>query len=63
MQVVLIPRYEDNKTYPIIVKFSCGGCRIVEMLGRIANEWNDKLCLSSSVETQRIGVAIQSTKY
>lgn len=42
MQVRVIPRYEDNKTYPILVRMG-GYCRIVEMLGRVANEWNDNL--------------------
>jgi hypothetical protein len=42
MKVRVIPRYEDNKTYPILVKMGGGYC-IVEMLGRVANEWNDNL--------------------
>ena len=40
--VRIIPRYEDNKTYPILVKMG-GGYLIVEMLGRIANAWNDTI--------------------
>jgi hypothetical protein len=38
-------RYEDNKTYPILVPVNGGGshCRIVEMLGKVVNEWNDKV--------------------
>ena len=43
MKVRIIERYEDNKTYPILVKLSAGGCRIVEMLGRVANAWNDAI--------------------
>ena len=42
MQVKIIRRYEDNKTYPILVKMG-GYCQIVEMLGRVANTWNDTL--------------------
>lgn len=42
MKVRIIKRYEDNKTYPILVKMG-GGYRIVEMLGRVANAWNDNL--------------------
>jgi len=38
----VISRYEDNKTYPILVKIG-GGYRIVEMLGSVANAWNDNL--------------------
>lgn len=42
MQVKIIHQYEDNKTYPILVKMG-GYCQIVEMLGRVANMWNDNL--------------------
>jgi hypothetical protein len=42
MQVRVIPCYADNKTYPILVKMG-GGYLIVEMLGSIANAWNDRL--------------------
>lgn len=38
----IIKRYEDNKTYPILVRMN-GGYRIVEMLGSIANAWNDAI--------------------
>lgn len=36
----VIPRYEDNKTYPILVMMN-GHCKIVEMLGVVANKYND----------------------
>ena len=42
MQVRIIPRYENNKTYPILVKMG-GDYRIVEMLGSAVNQWNDNL--------------------
>lgn len=40
--IKLPPIYEDNKTYPILVKLG-GGYRIVEMLGRVVNEYNNQL--------------------
>ena len=40
--VRVIPRYEDNKTYPILVKMG-GGYIIVEMLGKTANDWNNNI--------------------
>lgn len=40
MLVKPIPRYEPNKTYPILVKMG-GYCRIVEMLGAHVNAHND----------------------
>ena len=42
MSVRIIERYEDNKTYPILVKMAAGHL-IVEMLGRVANAWNDAI--------------------
>ncbi len=42
MKVRIIQRYEDNKTYPILVRIG-GGYRIVEMLGKTANNWNDAI--------------------
>lgn len=37
-----IPRYVDHLWYPILVKRS-GGYDIVEMQGKVANAWNDKI--------------------
>lgn len=42
MDICIIPIYDDNKTYPILVKLG-GYHRIVEMSGREANNWNRKL--------------------
>ena len=42
MKARIIQRYEDNKTYPILVRTG-GGYRIVEMLGRVANAHNDAI--------------------
>ena len=42
-KVRIIQRYEDNKTYPILVRTSGGSYRIIEMLGRVANAWNDAI--------------------
>lgn len=39
----IVPRYEDNKTYPILVKMSGGNYNIVEMLGSKTNAWNDEI--------------------
>ena len=36
------PRYVDRLWYPILVKLN-GYCRIVEMQGKEANDWNDNL--------------------
>ena len=44
-KVEMIIRYDDNKTYPILVKMS-GYYLIVEMLGKVANDWNDNLYLN-----------------
>ena len=38
-----IPRYVDHLWYPILVKRSGGGYAIVEMQGKVANAWNDKI--------------------
>lgn len=38
----IIARYDDNKTYPILVRLN-GGYLIVEMLGSTANSWNEAL--------------------
>lgn len=40
--VRVLQRYEDNKTYPILVRMG-GYYRIVEMLGKVANDWNDAI--------------------
>ena len=38
----IIPRYEDDLWYPILVKFpGCSYHHIIEMQGRKVNEWND----------------------
>jgi hypothetical protein len=37
----IIPRYVDHLWYPIIVKSSAGGTRIMEMQGKSVNDWND----------------------
>ena len=39
----IIPKYTDNLWYPIVVKSSAGGTRIVEMLGKEVNEHNKNL--------------------
>jgi hypothetical protein len=36
----IVPRYEDHKWYPILVK-SGGGHVIRELQGKSVNEWND----------------------
>ena len=36
----IVPRYEDNLWYPILVKMG-GGHRIIEMQGVEVNAWND----------------------
>lgn len=38
----IIPVYESNKTYPILVKIG-GSYKIVEMLGKVVNEYNDSI--------------------
>ncbi len=39
----IISKYVDNLWYPIVVKSSAGGTRIVEMLGKEVNEYNKNL--------------------
>lgn len=41
--IKVTPRYEDNKTYPILVKYSEVSYKIVEMLGKTVNEYNNLL--------------------
>lgn len=44
MTSVRVYRYEDNKTYPILVKIHGAGYhRIVEMLGSEVNAYNDRV--------------------
>lgn len=39
-----VPVYEDNKTYPILVRFPGSGYNhIIEMLGSEVNRWNNKV--------------------
>jgi len=37
-------RFKDNLWYPIVVKTENGN-KIVEMLGKEANDWNDRLAM------------------
>ncbi len=55
MTSVRVPQvYEDNKTYPILVKMSGGGSRaIVEMLGRLVNAHNERVEKDIQNETRR----------
>lgn len=42
MSFKIVPRYEDQLWYPILVKFpGCGYHHIIEMQGKKVNEWND----------------------
>jgi hypothetical protein len=38
--IKVIPRYVDHLWYPILVKIG-GGYNIIEMQGKVANDWND----------------------
>ncbi len=38
----VFPRYVDHLWYPILVRpQGSGHCRIVEMQGKMVNDWND----------------------
>ena len=41
MTIRIIPRYVDHLWYPIVVKSSSAGGKIVELQGREVNAWND----------------------
>lgn len=42
MAIRIVERFKDNLWYPIVVKTENGN-KIVEMLGKEANDWNDML--------------------
>ncbi len=44
MAIRVTERFKDNLWYPIVVKTENGN-KIVEMLGKEANDWNDRLAM------------------